>query len=248
MLLDLGVADVLAAAAATTGVLTFLAGIEPVTAMAAVAAGWALSTILDVSSHIARRCRHRASLGWVRGLRVGDTFSSDRGTDVIVSKDAAHVLLMFVDPRVGAPTFLWFGRDAAGVAGLLTWHRLRPRLAAPSSSTSRADLAAEVAAQITGSGAGEEGVRYVEWGRIVHVVPPTTARVLLARLSWELERFARTIQRAWRTWASRRARRRKRAVGVIEDAVLEALYRPLGWRFAAVMRLRWTAAPPVRVG
>jgi hypothetical protein len=45
----------------------------------------------------------------------------------------------------------------------------------------------------------------------------------------------RTIQRAWRAWAARRVRRRKRAVSVIEDAVLEALYRPgSGWRFAEV--------------
>ena len=232
MLPDLGVVEVLAATA-TTGVLTFLAGFEPAPAMAAAAASGALSAILAVAPCLARRLRHLASLGWVRSLRVGDTFVTTAGPEAVVSEDAAHVLLMYVDPLVGASRFIWFGRDAAGVAGLLTWLRLCPRLGR---RTRRAELATALAGATC-----LQGLRFFEWGPLVQAVPPTTARVLVERLSWELERPVRTIQRAWRAWAARRVRRRKRAVSVIEDVVLEALYRPgSGWRFAEVLRLRWT--------
>ena len=219
---DIGVVDVLTAAA-TTGMLTFLAGFEPVPAMAAAAASGASCAILAAASYFARRHRrHLASLGW---LRVGDTFVTLVGPEAIVSEDAAHVLLMYVDPQ--------FGRDAAGVSGLLAWLRHCVRLG---SRTRQAELATALAGATC-----MQGLRFFEWGPLVQAVPPTTARVLVERLSWELERPARTIQRAWRAWAARRVRRRKRAVSVIEDAVLEALYRPgSGWRFAEVLRLRWT--------
>jgi hypothetical protein len=63
---------------------------------------------------------------------------------------------------------------------------------------------------------------------------------MLERTAWELERPVRIIQRAWRASWTRQARRRKLAVALIEDAVLEAMYRPgSGWRYLAVRQLRW---------
>ena len=55
--------------------------------------------------------------------------------------------------------------------------------------------------------------------------------LMLQALRGRLDAAARTVQRAWR----RRALDRKRAVLVIEDAALHAMYRPGGWRLGAVL-------------
>ena len=53
------------------------------------------------------------------------------------------------------------------------------------------------------------------------------------RVRMRFDAAARLLQRAWR---AHRAYRRKRAALVIEDAVLDAMYRPGGWRHPAILR------------
>jgi hypothetical protein len=83
---------------------------------------------------------------------------------------------------------------------------------------------------------GEEVVPF-RWMRLRRILYHHTKDRILYKILWNLERPARVIQRAWRAW---RTHRRKRAVALIEDAVLEAMYRPgNGWRYMAVQRSRW---------
>jgi hypothetical protein len=229
----------------------------------AVAAVVVLTFILVVVilSHVLRYpaacvARH-VSLCRIRRLRVGDTFHRRFSehltkTTVVVSADAERILLLdkyecsrllpVTRILVGDDYMLhWFGRGDAdmvwqwrclgqmyGISGLcilLTPH--------PTRRMGHVELASLIA------DARVVTLASYCWGG-QHVVSRATTCRVMDRALWELERPVRRIQRAWRAWRAQQVQRRKRAVAVIEDALLEALYRPgSGWHYLAAQRLRW---------
>ena len=187
--------------------------------------------------------RH-VSLCRIRRLRVGDTFRDDRNNRVktVVATDNKHVLVLAKhDWGVYEYMLYRFDRTEAGTA------RQRTFLSRPVVRTSglimmtphpdRRMGQAELAMLI--ANARVRAPLCITYGDPQpHSISIST--IALERIAWGLERPVRIIQHAWRAWWAQHVRRQKRAVAIIEDAVLEAMYRPgSGWRYLAVRQLRW---------